>query len=65
MFSKTHTSFSPWIIIKTNDKKEARLESIRYVLSQFEYDRKGSTNTAILPDPNVAQRYQRMIQQID
>ena len=65
MFSKTHTSFSPWIIIKTNDKKEARLESIRYVLSQFEYDRKGSANTAILPDPNIAQRYHRMIQQID
>jgi polyphosphate kinase 2 len=65
MFSKTHTSFSPWIIIKTNDKKEARLESIRYVLSQFEYDRKGSVNTVILPDPNIAQRYHRMIQQID
>ena len=65
MFSKTHTSFSPWIIIKTNDKKEARLESIRYVLSQFEYDQKGSANTAILPDPNIAQRYHRMIQQID
>ena len=65
MFSKTHTSFSPWIIIKTNDKKEARLESIRYVLSQFEYDRKGNANTAILPDPNIAQRYHRMIQQID
>lgn len=65
MFSKTHTSFSPWIIIKTNDKKEARLESIRYVLSQFEYGRKGSANTAILPDPNIAQRYHRMIQQID
>ncbi len=65
MFSKTHTSFSPWIIIKTNDKKEARLESIRYVLSQFEYDQKGSANTTILPDPNVAQRYHRLIKQID
>lgn len=65
MFSKTHTSFSPWIIIKTNDKKEARLESIRYVLSQFEYDQKGSANTTILPDPNIAQRYHRMIKQID
>ena len=65
MFSKTHTSFSPWIIIKTNDKKEARLESIRYVLSQFEYDQKGSANTTILPDPNIAQRYHRMIKQMD
>lgn len=65
MFSKTHTTFSPWIIIKTNDKREARLESIRYVLSEFDYKGKGSSGTTILPDPNVAQRYHRMIKQID
>ena len=65
MFNKTHTSFSPWIIIKTNNKKEARLESIRYVLSQFEYSRKDRSKNAILPDPNVAQRYHRLINQID
>lgn len=65
MFSKTHNSFSPWIIIKTNDKKEARLESIRFVLSQFEFDRKGRSSSAILANPNVAQRYHRMINQID
>ena len=65
MFSKTHTSISPWIIIKTNNKKQARLESIRHVLSQFDYDHKGSSNTTVLPDPNVVQRYHRMITQID
>ena len=65
MFSKTHTSITPWIIIKTNSKKQARLESIRHVLSQFDYDRKGSSNTTVLPDPNVVQRYHRMITQID
>tara|TARA_B110000967_G_C18896923_1_gene571396 strand:+ start:171 stop:1019 length:849 start_codon:yes stop_codon:yes gene_type:complete len=65
MFSKTHTSFSPWIIIKTNNKKQARLESIRYVLSRFDYDRKGSSKTTVLPDPNVVQRYHRMITQMD
>ena len=65
MFSKTHTSFSPWIIIKTNSKKQARLESIRYVLSQFEYSRKDRLKNTILPDPNVAQRYHRLINQID
>ena len=65
MFSKTHTSISPWIIIKTNNKKQARLESIRHVLSQFDYDQKGSSNITILPDPNVVQRYHRMITQID
>jgi polyphosphate kinase 2 len=65
MFSKTHTSISPWIIIKTNNKKQARLESIRHVLSHFDYDRKGSSKTTVLPDPNVVQRYHRMITQID
>ena len=65
MFSQTHTSFSPWIIIKTNSKKQARLESIRHVLSRFEYDRKGSSKTTVIPDPNVVQRYYRLISQID
>ena len=65
MIGKTHTSITPWIIIKSNNKKQARLESIRHVLSQFDYDRKGSSNTTVLPDPNVVQRYHRMITQID
>jgi polyphosphate kinase 2 len=65
MFSKTHTTFSPWIIIKTNNKKEARLESIRYVLSKFEYEGKGNAGITLLPDPNVVQRYHRLVKQID
>jgi polyphosphate kinase 2 len=65
MFSKTHTTFSPWIIIKTNNKKEARLETIRYVLSKFEYAGKGNSGITILPDPNVAQRYHRLVKQFD
>ena len=65
MFSKTHTTFSPWTIIKTNIKKEARLESIRHVLSRFDYDGKGNSGASILPDPNIVQRYHRMIKQID
>ena len=65
MFSKTHTTFSPWIIIKTNNKKEARLESMRYVLSRFKYENKGSSATTIFPDPNVVQRYYRLLKQID
>jgi polyphosphate kinase 2 len=59
MFSRTHTSYSPWITIKTNDKYTARLESIRYVLSQFQYDGKEEAGTAIFPDPNVVIRYYR------
>ncbi|MCB0837554.1 MAG: polyphosphate kinase 2 [Bacteroidetes bacterium] len=65
MFSKTHSTFSPWIIVKTNDKRVARLESIRYVLSQFDYSGKMRAKTTVLPDPNVIMRYYRNIEQID
>lgn len=65
MFSKTHTNFSPWIIVKTNDKKQARLESMRYVLSQFDYEGKGKSNIELLPDPNIIMRYHRSVVQID
>lgn len=65
MFSKTHTAFCPWIIIKTNNKKEARLESMRYVLSQFDYTGKGRSDISLLPDPNVVLRYHRSAIQID
>ena len=65
MFNITHTSISPWIIIQSNNKKEARLESIRYVLSKFKYDGKGGSGTETLPDPNIVQRYHRMVKQID
>ena len=65
MFSKTHTNFSPWIIVKANDKKQARLESIRYVLSQFNYDGKGESGISLLPNPNVLMRYHRSVVQID
>jgi polyphosphate kinase 2 len=65
MFSKTHTSFSPWIIVKTNDKKVARLECMRYVLSQFDYSSKEDANFSILPDPNVIMRYFRLLHKYD
>ena len=65
MFSKTHTPFSPWIIVETNDKRTARLESMRYVLSQFNYKGKSKAKTTLLPDPNVVNRYYRHLNQID
>lgn len=65
MFSKTHTNFCPWTIIKANNKKTARLESIRHVLSQFDYEGKGKTGVDLHPDPNIVMRYYRSAQQID
>ena len=65
MFNKTHTTYSPWMIVKTNSKKTARLECIRYVLSQFDYSGKKLATTTLLPDPNVVMRYYRSVHQID
>lgn len=65
MFNKTHTNFCPWIIVKTNNKKEARLESIRYILSQFEYEGKGASKIQLLTDPNIITKYHRSAVQID
>ncbi len=61
MFSKTHTTFSPWIIVKGNEKRAARLESIRYVLSQIDYEGKEEADVSLLSDPNIIMRYHRGI----
>ncbi len=65
MFSKTHTSYCPWIIIRANNKKIARLESIRYVLSNFDYDGRDNARTTTYPDPNIVLRFHRSIHRID
>jgi len=65
MYSKTHTTYCPWMIIKTNHKKTARLEAMRYVLSRFDYDGKKETSTLLTPDPNIVMRYYRSNFQID
>ena len=65
MFSRTHTSFSPWIIVKANDKCAARLESIRYLLSLLDYTGKGEAGTSLVVDPNVVTRFHRSAVKID
>jgi hypothetical protein len=40
MFFYTDTADAPWTVVKSNDKKRARLEAIRHILEQFDYDGK-------------------------
>ncbi len=66
MFYKTHSSYSPWIIVQANVKKEARLASIRYVLDHISYTNKGKgTKTTLHPDPDIIQRFHRRDKQVD
>ena len=38
MFAATDTRASPWVVVKADDKKRARLNCMGYVLRSFEYD---------------------------
>ncbi|MBT4793212.1 MAG: polyphosphate kinase 2 [Halobacteriovoraceae bacterium] len=40
MFYHTDKSYSPWNVIRSDDKKRARLNAMRHVLDQFDYDNK-------------------------
>lgn len=40
MFFNTDSAESPWIVIKSDDKKRARLNAMRYVLNRLPYDNK-------------------------
>ncbi|HVT90966.1 MAG TPA: polyphosphate kinase 2 [Tepidisphaeraceae bacterium] len=65
VFSRTHTSYSPWTIVKANDKKRARLESIKYLLSLIDYKGKDQAGISLFPDPNIITRFHRGAVKID
>lgn len=65
MFSRTHTTFSPWIIVRANNKRRARLESVRYVLSTIDYEGRGDGRVSLVPDPNIVSRFHRSALAID
>ncbi len=65
MFSKTHTTFSPWVIVKANKKRKARLESMRYVLSSLDYEGKDDSAISLFPDPNIVMRFHRSAINLD
>lgn len=65
MFSKTHTSYSPWVIVKANSKMKARLEAIRHVLNTFPYKGKDESKVNLHPDPDVVLRFHRKSKAVD
>ena len=55
MFLHTDTPEAPWTIVKSNDKKRARLGAIRHVLTSVDYDGK-DTDVVGAPDPKIVGR---------
>lgn len=55
---RSHTAAAPWTIIRSDDKKRARLAAIRHVLGHLDYDRKDkdavtAPDAAILGGPEI------------
>nr|WP_281373825.1 polyphosphate kinase 2 [Parvularcula dongshanensis] len=60
MFEATHTDCAPWTVVRANDKRRARIEVIRTILSNADYDDKdegaiGDPDPKIVGGPSLVQ----------
>jgi polyphosphate kinase 2 len=62
MLFYTDTADAPWTVIKGNDKKRARVEAMRFVLSQFDYTGK-DPDVVGTPDPRIVGRASQMFEE--
>jgi len=68
MFFHTDTADSPWTVIKSDDKKRARLECMRYILQELPYEGKqpkviGEVDTTIVGRArNLYERGERVLE---
>ncbi len=55
MFRRTDKKYAPWTIIRSNDKKRARVNAMKFFLGQFDYDDK-DLEVVGTPDPLLVMR---------
>jgi polyphosphate kinase len=60
MFFYTDTADAPWIIVKSDDKKRARLEAMKHFLSSIDYPGK-DRRIVTKPDPLIVGRAQHVV----
>ena len=56
--TRSHTATAPWTVVRSDDKKRARLAAIRHVLTHLDYARKdvkalGATDSRVLGGPEI------------
>lgn len=56
--TRSHSKAAPWTVVRSDDKKRARLEAIRHVLLQLDYDNKdvkalGAPDDQIIGGPQI------------
>ncbi len=64
MFFYTDTADAPWTVIRSNDKKRARLNCMRHFLSQLDYPDK-DPSIATPPDPKIVLHANHVVQNAD
>ena len=52
MLLQTHSAIAPWHIVRADDKRHARLNLMRDMLSRLQYE--GKKTKLVQPDPNIA-----------
>jgi len=58
MLARTDTDYAPWICVKSDDKKRARVNALRYVLNTLPYDHKDE-KVAFPPERDIVGTPQR------
>ncbi|MEO0944411.1 MAG: polyphosphate kinase 2 [Pseudomonadota bacterium] len=64
MFFYTDTADAPWTIIRSNDKKRARIGCMRHFLSVLDYPDKDAT-VAVAPDEKIVGRASHIVDHAD
>jgi polyphosphate kinase 2 len=55
MFARTHTPMAPWTVVRADDKRLARLNVIRDLLTHLDY--RDKDHSVVRPDPDVVFNY--------
>lgn len=55
MFARTHHPMAPWMVVRADNKRVARLGLIKDLLTRLHYD--GKDEKRVLPDPAVVFPY--------
>lgn len=64
MLKRTHSNHSPWTVIRSNNKHEARLNAIRTILNSVPYDRENN-KIDYVPNPEVLISGSREVEQME
>jgi polyphosphate kinase 2 (PPK2 family) len=64
MFTHTDTGDAPWVVIKSDDKKRARINCLRHFLSLIEYPDK-NPEVAYAPDPLLVASAAQVIEEAE